>query len=140
MLYSSYPQLRLFLNYLRFEKRYSQHTLLSYQNDLEQFFAFLVSQFDKPPVPSITSTMVRSWLAELKEDQLSSKSVNRKISSLKSFFKFMMKDGQIESTPMSTVTAPKINKRLPVYIEENELYNLFERVKFTDDWNGKTEK
>ena len=140
MLDSQYPQLHAFINYLRFEKRYSQHTLVSYQNDLEQFFAFLVSQFDGPPIEQITAAMVRSWLAGLKTDEISSKSINRKISSLKSFFKFLMKNGQIESTPMSTITAPKINKRLPVYVEEGDMRNLFEHVEFTDDWSGRTEK
>src|ERR1051325_651173 len=129
-----YPQLRVFINYLRFEKRYSQHTLVSYQNDLDQFFAFLVSQFDGPPVIEITAPMVRSWLAELKADNISSKSVNRKISSLKSFFKFLMKNGEIESTPMTSVTAPKLNKRLPVYVEEKDMLNLFQLVEFSGDW------
>ena len=140
MLYYQYPQLHAFINYLRFEKRYSQHTLVSYQNDLEQFFAFLGSQFDSPAIEQLTAAMVRSWLAGLKSDEITSKSINRKISSLKSFFKFLMKNGQIESTPMSTITAPKINKRLPVYVEEGDMRNLFEHVEFTDDWSGRTEK
>ena len=80
----AYPQINTFLDYLKFEKRYSQHTIISYQNDLEQFFSFLISQFDAPPVQKISSSFVRSWLAELKGDEMTAKSINRKISSLKS--------------------------------------------------------
>lgn len=135
-----YPQLQSFLNYIRFEKRYSQHTLISYQNDLEQFFAYLASQFDAPPVDKITAMFVRSWLAEMKEDEISSKSINRKISSLRSFFKYAMKTGEIEQSPMATVTAPRISKRLPSFVEEKDIATLFDHVEFPDTWKGRTER
>ncbi len=140
MLIPQYPQIQAFLNYLKFEKRYSQHTLLSYQNDLEQFFAYLASQFDAPPVKSITAMYIRSWLAEMKEDEITSKTINRKISSLRSFFKYEMKTGGLEQTPMSSITAPKISKRLPVYVEQKDMSTLFDYVEFTDDWKGRTER
>lgn len=135
-----YPQLQPFLDYLKFEKRYSQHTLLSYQNDLEQFFAYLASQFDAPALNKVTSMYIRSWLAELKEGGLSSKSINRKISTLRSFFKYQMKTGSLEQTPMTTVTAPRVNKRLPVFVEQKDMALLFEHVAFSDDWQGRTER
>ena len=135
-----YPQIQAFLNYLQFEKRYSKHTLLSYQTDLEQFFAYLASQFDAPPVKSITAMYIRSWLAEMKEDEITSKTINRKISSLRSFFKYEMKTGGLEQTPMATITAPKISKRLPVFVEQKDMSTLFEYVEFTDDWKGRTER
>ncbi|MES2005179.1 MAG: tyrosine-type recombinase/integrase [Bacteroidota bacterium] len=135
-----YPQLQTFLDYLKFEKRYSQHTLISYQNDLEQFFAYLASQFDAPPVNRITAMFVRSWLAEMKEEGISSKTINRKISSLKSFFKYQMKTEGLEQTPMTTVTAPKVSKRLPVFVEQKDMATLFEYVEFSDDWKGRTER
>lgn len=139
-MFAQYPQKEDFLNYLRFEKRYSQHTLLSYQNDLEQFFAFIISGFDAPPVQVITAAIVRTWLAQLKAENITSKSINRKISTLKSFFKFLMREGVIETTPMSIINAPKINKRLPVYVEEKDMQTLFDYVEFSNDWNGQTEK
>lgn len=135
-----YPQAQLFLDYLKFEKRYSQHTLISYQNDLEQFFAYLASQFDSPAVNKITAMFVRSWLAEMKEEEISSKTINRKISSLKSFFKYLMKIGVLEQTPMVTITAPKISKRLPVFVEQKDMATLFDHVEFSDDWKGRTER
>jgi integrase/recombinase XerC len=134
-----HPALISFLDYLKFEKRYSQHTLISYQNDLEQFFAYLESQFEGPEPGTITSVMVRSWLAELKEDTISSKSINRKISSLRSFFKYLMKTGLISQTPMATVHAPRVNKRLPVFVEEQQMETLLTHVEFPDTWKGRTE-
>src|ERR1700760_4627158 len=96
-----YPESESFINYLRFEKRYSIHTITSYKKDLEQFFEYLQKSFDVSSLTQITSSFVRSWLAELKQNDITSKSINRKISTLKSFFKFLMKEGVIENTPMS---------------------------------------
>jgi integrase/recombinase XerC len=131
--------IQAFLDYLRFEKRYSQHTIISYQNDLEQFFAFL-SQYGDVEIIQITTSYIRSWLAELKGESISSKSINRKISSLKSFFKFFMKQGVIKQTPMTTIVSPKINKRLPVFVEEKNTNTLFSYVEFNDDWMGRTDR
>lgn len=135
-----YPQIQSFLNYIRFEKRYSRHTLLSYQNDLEQFFVYLASQFDAPALDKITAMFIRSWLAELKEEGISSKTINRKISTLRSFFKYAMKTGVLEQSPMTTLVAPKISKRLPSFVEEKDMSTLFEYVSFEDNWKGKTER
>lgn len=133
--------LQSFLDYLKFEKRYSKHTIISYQTDLLQFFVYLESQFEAPALQKITPMFVRSWLAELKgEEQLTAKSLNRKISALKSFFKFQMKEGVIVQTPMTTIVTPKISKRLPVFIQEEHMDTLLNHVEFSDDWNGKTQK
>jgi len=137
---SSYPVIQPFLDHLRFEKRYSQHTLISYQTDLEQFFAYLASQFDAPAVPAITAMFIRSWLAEMKEEGLESRSINRKISALKSFFKYQLKNGVIQQSPMTTIVSPKLSKRLPSFVEEKDMKTLFDYVEFSDDWKGRTEK
>jgi len=138
------PQIHQFLQYLRFEKRSSPNTVISYQNDLEQFFAFLASQFDAPPVTAITAAFVRSWLAELKGDKLTGKSINRKISSLKSFFKFMVKQGVIQQTPMTVIVSPKTSKRLPAFVADKDIKTLFDddgtKKLFEDTWEGKMEK
>ncbi len=135
-----YPSIDQFLDYLKFEKRYSKHTLISYQNDLEQFFQYLVSQFDSPDLEVISATMVRSWLAELKEDEISSKTINRKISSLKSFYKYQLKTGALIKSPMGTIIAPKISKRLPQFVEQIDMDHLFQHMPFSDDWKGRTER
>jgi integrase/recombinase XerC len=137
---SSYPQVRFFIEYLQFEKRYSQHTIISYQTDLDQFFAFLASQYDSPALSTITSGFVRSWLAEMRNDKISPKSLNRKISSLKSFFKYQMKVGEITQSPMTTIVAPKIGKRLPSFVAENDMETLQQHIEFPDTWKGRTER
>jgi integrase/recombinase XerC len=139
-MFAQYQEKEAFLNYLRFEKRYSQHTIISYQNDLEQFLSSIIADFDAPRLKDINAAMVRTWLAGLMNQKLTAKSINRKISTLKSFFKFLMKEGVIDTTPMSIINSPKISKRLPVYVEEKDIKTLFEHVEFTDDWKGRTEK
>jgi len=91
-------------------------------------------------LPEIQSPIVRSWLASLKEEKLKAKSINRKISTLKSFFKFQLRTGTIETSPMSHIISPKISKRLPVYVEEKDMVMLLNEVEFSTDWKGKTDK
>src|SRR5882757_2226199 len=126
-----------FINYLQFEKRYSQHTVSSYRVDLEQFFTYLTGQYQSPPLAEIAPVYVRSWLAELKNDTMTAKSINRKISTLKSFFKYHLKTGTIEQTPMGKIISPKISKRLPVFIKEEDTKRLISASgKMTEDWKS----
>ncbi len=128
-----------FLNYLTFQKRYSRHTALSYQNDLTAFFGFLESQYQVRDLREITPVMIRSWLAGLKEQKVTSKSINRKISTLKSFFKYHLKLGAIAVNPAAAVASLKNNKRLPSFIAEQEIQTLFRDVEFPDTWEGRTQ-
>ena len=129
-----------FLDYLKFQKRYSRHTVTSYQTDLEAFFVFLKEQFDESSAERVKAAYVRTWLASLKSEGVTSKTINRKISSLKSFYKYLLKQELIATTPMSTIISPKIGKRLPQYVEKKDIDNLFEQVEFPDNWNGRTDK
>ena len=138
--FEAYPAVQSFLEYLKFEKRYSKHTLIAYENDLMQFFSFLIAEFDSPQINAIPSTFIRTWLASLKGEELTAKSINRKISSLKSFFKYQMKNGIITQTPMATIVIPKMSKRLPSFVEEKDIHTLMSYVEFGDDWKGRTEK
>ena len=135
-----YPQIQPFLNYIKFEKRYSQHTLAAYQRDLREFGEFLIKDFEAPALNTVTSGIIRSWMAELKEKGNSAKSINRKISTLKSFFLFLMKQKEIEQTPLATVVTPKISKRLPAFVAEKDIDTLFNYVEFNDDWKGRTDR
>jgi len=127
-----------FIDHLKFEKRYSPHTVGSYHDDLRQFDQFLQSTFGGLPPAEITASAVRSWLASLKTDGLTSRSITRKISTLKSFFKFLLRTGVVKKNPVSGIITPKISKRLPVYVEEADMSTLFRHVGFGDDWNGYT--
>lgn len=134
------PQIQSFLNYLKFEKRYSQHTVVAYQNDLQQFFDYAIVQYQAAELADIATTYIRSWLATLKGDKITAKSINRKASSLKSFFKYHIRTGGLPTTPMWSVTTPKIGKRLPEFVKEADIESLFRYLQFPDDWKGKTDR
>jgi integrase/recombinase XerC len=125
-----------FLDYLKFQKRYSAHTIRSYHDDLIQFFDYLELQNGKILLHDITHHYVRSWLADMKESKISSKTINRKISSLRSFFKYLVKSGAVAQTPMTKVIAPKIGKRLPDFIKVEDADKLIISLKNTEDWRS----
>ena len=130
-------EIQTFIDYLKFEKRYSAHTIRSYHDDLVQFFDFLETQFGTFKIKDISQSFVRSWLASLKDDDVTARTINRKISTLKSFFKYQLKNGVIENTPMFNITAPKISKRLPVFIKEKDLSDLTKAINTnTEDWDS----
>jgi integrase/recombinase XerC len=135
----TYP-VREFLNYLTFQKRYSRHTIISYENDLTGFFDFVVLQYNSMELTEISASVVRSWLASLKGNKITSKTINRKISTLKSFFKYQLKMNKIEVNPVSAVTSLKISKRLPSFVEQKDIKTLFSYVEFPDTWEGKTNR
>lgn len=110
-----------FLNYIQYEKRYSQHTLISYRTDLLQVQSFLEEEMDIRNIEEITTMAARSWMASLKNDEEdSARTIRRKMSALKSFFRFHMKEGTVKTTPLSTLILPKLNKRLPSFLTEKE--------------------
>lgn len=133
-------QIQPFLDYLRFERRYSRHTIISYENDLTQFFDYLITDFGGVEPARTNAAMIRSWLASLKGDAMSAKTINRKISALKSFFKFQLREGKIQQSPMTTIVSPKVSKRLPMYVEAKDMDTLLQHVTFPDDWSGKTDR
>jgi len=128
-----------FIDYLKFEKRYSAHTVRAYRDDLDQFFSYIQLIFGDTALPGISTPFIRSWLASLKEQKITSKSINRKISSLKSFFKYQLRTGQLEKSPMAGIISPKSGRRLPVYVEEKDIQLLIGQIDFPDNWQGKTD-
>lgn len=133
----SYQSIQPFVEYLKFEKRYSLHTVTAYQADLNEFLGFVNGQFGETDLLTINHVIVRSWLALLKEQGLSAKSLNRKISTLKSFFKYLLKSGVIDINPMAKVISPKIGKRLPVFVKEEDAQILLESLgSSTENWRS----
>jgi integrase/recombinase XerC len=137
---SPHPVIQPFLDYLKFEKRYSRHTVISYETDLTSFFDYIVTQYGEIPLNQLSHIYIRSWLASLKDEGLAAKSINRKISSLKSFFKYQLKAGAIKQTPMAKIVSPKNEKRLPNFVADKDIRTLFEHVEFPDTWQGRTER
>jgi integrase/recombinase XerC len=135
MIENNSAEVQTFIDYLKFEKRYSVHTIISYQTDLSSFFEYLRKQYGDVRLTEINHSFIRSWLAGLKEQKLTSKSINRKISTLRSFFKYHLKRGAIMVMPTVNVVAPKISKRLPVFIKEADTKQLLETLNVsTEDW------
>ena len=128
-----------FLNHLQYQTRFSQHTLIAYKNDLSVFFDFLYKEYGEMSLAEIKAAYIRSWLAALKENGLTSKSINRKISTLKSFFKFYMAEGSVNKSPLATLISPKMSKKLPVYLDEKATGFLFEKIEFPETFKGYTD-
>jgi integrase/recombinase XerC len=119
-----------FIQYIRFEKRFSPHTVEAYHSDLEQFFTFLNVTYGEMEVKNVTHPMIRSWIVSMMENGTTPRSINRKLSSLKTFYKFLLRNELIKVNPMQKIQAPKTSKRLPVFVEESSMQFLFEKVDF----------
>ncbi|MEM6525381.1 MAG: tyrosine-type recombinase/integrase [Bacteroidota bacterium] len=129
-----------FLKYLRFEKRCSDHTLKSYDNDLTQFSAFLKSQFEVLTPESASHAMVRSWMVSLMDQGLDARSVNRKVACLRTFYKFLLKRDIIDQDPMQKVRALKTSKKLPQFLNEKDINRLLDNAVFEDTFIGWRDK
>jgi integrase/recombinase XerC len=129
-----------FLTYLQHEKRYSPHTIQAYRIDLLQFEDYLTTTFDLS-ITAIKTTHVRSFMVSLLDAQLSANAVGRKISTLRSFYKYLLREKQIAVNPMLLIKAPKVPKRLPVFIEEVKMdYLLDSQDYFTDTFSSQRDK
>ncbi len=125
-----------FLQYLKAEKRYSPHTVRSYQNDLDQFFSYLTLN-EMPVSPGeITSHQVRAWIVILMDNNISSVSVHRKISCLRVFFRYLRREGAVKGDPLERVVLPKRKRRLPEFVSEEALHQLLDNNNFGQDFRG----
>ncbi len=129
-----------FLQYLQFEKRFSNHTVMAYENDLEQFLTYLDKTYELKTTEEINHTLVRSWVVSLMEQKITPRSVNRKITTLKTFYKFMLRQGIVTENPMLKIQSPKTSKRLPVFVEKEKMDLLLDVVDFGKDEEGQRNK
>jgi integrase/recombinase XerC len=136
---NSDPSFVGFLNHLKFEKRYSPHTLRAYTDDISAFIEFAQAQFEIATPGQYTPQIIRSWMASLTIQKVQPRSINRKISSLKSFFKYCMVQGIIKSSPTASIQVLKTKKRLPSYIEKDQIQQLLENTYFPSGFEGLTE-
>lgn len=125
-----------FLEFLRFEKRTSAHTIKSYQTDLEQFQKYLLFQYDCAEPQAAKAPMLRSWVVSMMEEGLNPSSINRKIAALRTFYGYLRKKKHIDSDPTKILSALKTRKKLPAFVEEKSMEMLFEEGTFTDDFEG----
>jgi integrase/recombinase XerC len=133
-------QIDSFFDYLAYEKKYSVHTITSYKNDIGQFIAFINPNQESFSITEINYQQIRAWVTSLIKDKIAARSVNRKLSSLKSFLKFLQRQQIIEVNPMAKISGPKTPKRLPVFVDEHQMENLFANVKFEEGFNGSRDR
>jgi len=126
-----------FLDYLTFQKRYSKHTITAYRNDLITFVDYVQVFFEIDEIQAITRRMVSSFIADLAESGISSRSINRKLSSIQSFFSFLIKEGIQESNPAKSVQRPKTSSHLPSVMRSEQIEQLFDPEQFSKDLQGK---
>lgn len=125
-----------FSNFIQNERRLSPHTITSYQTDLKQFQEFLEETFRMNFFSEASYNEIRMWIVHLKENEISNRSINRKISTLKSLYKYFLIKQKVELNPMLKIIAPKQSKKLPVYFDQKLLNNLFNSEVFTNDFKG----
>ena len=127
-----------FLSYLQFEKRSSAHTIAAYEADLEQFTAFLTQEDVR--IESATYQQIRFWIISMVEDGLHPSTINRKMASLRSYYKFLLKRGKIATDPSQRLQALKSPKRLPQFVQEKDISLLFDHHEFKSDFFGLRDK
>ena len=125
-----------FLNYLKYERNYSGRTVEAYGDDLRQFETFGNDMWKELKPEQVDADLVREWIVSLMEQKYTTTSVNRKLSSLRAYFKYMLKQGQIERDPMRKIVGPKNKKPLPVFVKEEEMDRLLDGDFFGDDFEG----
>jgi len=129
-----------FLNYLQSEKRYSPLTIIAYKKDLEQFFLYVSEQYNISDINLINHNLIRSWIVNLVDKELSTRSVNRKISSLKSYYKFLLRESEVSTNPMLKIISPKTAKKLPVFVDQAGMDDLLDKVEFDEGVKGERDK
>jgi integrase/recombinase XerC len=129
-----------FIDYISHEKKLSKHTVLSYHTDLLQFREFVQQELSDTDLLNINHLIVRSWIAKLLDTGVAARSVNRKLSSLKSFYKYLLRNNLIKTNPLQKIVAPKTPKKLPVFIDEANMGQLFDGIKFEEGFIGARDK
>lgn len=130
----------LFLHYLESERNYSDKTLVSYRNDLIQFEEYLKINCPEVEYQEVDADIVRGWVMHLMDNGYTETSVNRKLSSLRSFYKFLLKKKYVKSDPLRLVSGPKKKKPLPVFVREADMDKLLDEVDLGDDFQGVRDK
>ena len=113
-----------FLDYLQLEKKYSQKTIIAYKNDLKSFHDFISNKFDQKDIKGVNYSQIRSWVVSLVTNKISNRSINRKISTLNSYFKFLLKIGDIKINPLNEHKALKTKSTIQLPFSETEISNV----------------
>ena len=130
--WQAFMMLQNFLDYLKLERNYSSHTIKAYQNDLTAFQEFCSHEFEVSSLAEVGYPIIRSWILSLSKKGISNLSINRKVSSLKSFFKFLQKIGEIETNPLIGHKALKVQKKIQVPFSKKEILEVMDAIQGDD--------
>lgn len=133
-------ELKPFIDYLTLEKKYSVHTVTAYKRDVSDFFDFSKETFEISSLAEVHYPMVRSWIVVLVDSGISNRTVNRKISSLKTFYRFLLKVGAVTETPLAKHRALKTAKKIQIPFSEAEISDVLALLKDADDFEGMRNK
>ncbi|WP_299386609.1 tyrosine-type recombinase/integrase [uncultured Lacinutrix sp.] len=128
--------IKAFTDYLQLERNYSSLTVKAYKNDINSFQSFLIQEFDDSELGKVNYSQIRSWIVQLVESKISNRSVNRKVSALNSYYKFLLKIGDIEINPLAKHKALKTSKKIQVPFSEAEINIALDDLKYEDDYEG----
>ena len=129
-------EFKSFLDYLQLEKKYSQKTIIAYKNDLQNFQIFNHKKFEQKKIKNVNYSQIRSWVVSLVSDKISNKTINRKISSLNSYYKFLLKIGEIKANPLNEHKALKTKSTIQLPFSENEILNVLNSKNFENSFEG----
>lgn len=129
-----------FISYLHLEKNYSEHTRNAYQGDIQSFIAFCSDVHDLKDIDGVEYPIIRSWIVALVNSQISNRSVNRKIASLKAYYRFLQQIGAIAANPLAKHKALKTSKKIEVPFSEDEMQRVLSQLPFGDDFEGRRDK
>ena len=129
-----------FQEYLQYEKKYSVHTVTAYCNDLLSFQQFLVANYETDEIETVNYSLIRSWIVFMVDQGISNNSVNRKISSLRTFYKFLLKIKMIETSPLLKHKSLKVPKKVQIPFSEKELDSVLNHLKYPEGYDGIRDK
>ena len=132
--------IQAFISYLSLEKNYSNHTVLAYRKDVEEFSIFCSLSYDSLDIDQIDYVVIRSWLVQLSESGITNRSINRKIASLKSYYRFLQKIGEIMVNPLAKHKALKTSKKIEIPFSEVEMDAVLSNIIYSDDFEGKRDQ
>ncbi len=128
--------IRKFLDYLQFEKRYSDHTIIAYGNDLTQFQHYLRERYETDTLEKSMAIHVRSWMVSLVEQGMTARSINRKVVSLRRYYRWCIREGRIQKNPVDGLIVLKDRKKLPEFVDEQSMHTLLESLPIAQDFAG----
>lgn len=129
-----------FISYLSLEKNYSVHTVKAYQKDIEEFAAFSLAEYEIENIDEVDYGIIRSWIVSLVNNSISNRTINRKVASLKAFYRFLQRIEKIQTNPLAQHKALKTSKKIEVPFSEQEMQNVLQQLSFAEDFEGRRDK